>query len=329
MYRSLGYARLRSGERARIVCVLGPDPDYRDLIGPFLGHKGSIWRWHIEEALDRPLEDLSTRFYLAEVDGRIAGNICTFERGPVGILGHVFTRPDQRQKGVARTVMEALLEDFRAREGRLLSLGTTYGSVAYRLYQSFGFHPILPESGIMQYSAYPEAEAEYWRPNSLQAARATWGDWAGVSLLMQQPGPVVRSLAFEVTGREDFEGGYLELQSNLEKEPEASAAVLRGDNGAVLAFASLTRDYRWPGSVWLLDHFARVEDTHLLRSLLEALHWPEGKVQAYLDRGHPSIPALESVGMRHEACFQRHFIYEDAPVDVEVYARHRLESGSS
>ncbi|HEY3280768.1 MAG TPA: GNAT family N-acetyltransferase [Armatimonadota bacterium] len=326
MYTSLKKVRASNGEEGLISCVLGPDGAYRDRVLPLLGHKGKLWQWHIEEALDRKLEDLQTRFYLIEIDGQPATNVCTFERGPVGILGHVYTRPEHRQKGLARALLTTVLEDFLSRGGDLLTLGTDYGSHAYRLYDSLGFREILVDSGIMQYTRDSAAEDRYWSPRSLTPARATWGDWPGVSLLMQQPGPVMRSVAFEVAGREDFEAGYLKVQSSMLKELEASSSVLRGGNGSVLGFATLTRDYRWHGSVWLLDHFLhRTVGRPQARALLDALVWPKGKVQAYVEAGHPSLPMLQDRGFVREGLLKSQFDYEGHPVDVEVLSRQAPE----
>jgi hypothetical protein len=115
-----------------------------------------VWNWHIAKALREPLEDLETRFYLGEIGGRIVGNICTFESGGIGILGHVYTDPAHRHKGVAGGIMGLQMEDFRRRSGKALTLGTGYGSNAYRIYESYGFRSILPESGIMRYSVEPD-----------------------------------------------------------------------------------------------------------------------------------------------------------------------------
>src|SRR5206468_980302 len=75
VYRSLGEGRLTSGERLELGVVETPDPSWSDRIVPFLLHKGGDWNHHIAAALERPLDDLETRFYVGTVDGQLVTQV--------------------------------------------------------------------------------------------------------------------------------------------------------------------------------------------------------------------------------------------------------------
>lgn len=63
------------------------------------------------------------------------------KRGDVGVLSHVYTRPDHRRRGYARQLTEAVLSWFDMTGGRWLVLSTTaeYDEILYR---KFGFKPL-------------------------------------------------------------------------------------------------------------------------------------------------------------------------------------------
>src|SRR5205823_5786125 len=134
---------------------LGPDETYRDVIAPLLGHKRPRTRWEIELALREPMEGLESRFYLGLVAGEAVANVMTVEYRGVGILGHVFTRPEFRRQGICNAIMEQQMEDFRRRGGRYMALGTGYDSAPYHIYRGFGFESILPQYGFMKYVTHP------------------------------------------------------------------------------------------------------------------------------------------------------------------------------
>ena len=122
---------LKSGEAMRIVRIDAPDPAWQDRILPFLQHKGEPWLWQMELALEEGLGACEQRYYLGVLEGgEVVGNIMTTElmERPVGILGHVFTPPAHRRKGICSHLMVALTEDFRARGGRAMFLHTGYDS---------------------------------------------------------------------------------------------------------------------------------------------------------------------------------------------------------
>src|SRR5690348_4939393 len=99
MYTELATETLKSGERITVGVVRGPDAEWAGRVVPFLGHKNPDYRAHITRALEGPLDGLQTRFYVGCLDGEIISQVMIVGDRGAGILGHVFTRPEQRRKG--------------------------------------------------------------------------------------------------------------------------------------------------------------------------------------------------------------------------------------
>src|SRR5689334_12172317 len=137
MYEKLGEQTLKTGETLEIGLVTAPDDAHMAGVQDLLGHKGGEWNEHIHAALAGDTDALETRFYLGLLEGRPAANIMTVERHGVGILGHVFTRPEERRKGICQAVMARQMDHFRARDGHVLLLGTGFESPPYWIYHSF------------------------------------------------------------------------------------------------------------------------------------------------------------------------------------------------
>ena len=160
MVESLGLITLKNGEEVEASVVIGPDLDWAPRIGPLLQHKGDPWNWQVAQVLEREL-DLEAYFYVLHRDGIPFANIMTIEGAGVGVFGHVWTVPEDRQKGASSRLMALQMEHFADRGGRALFLGTGYDSVAYKMYQRFGFESVEPQSGYMSY--YTESESDIQR----------------------------------------------------------------------------------------------------------------------------------------------------------------------
>src|SRR5919108_4934663 len=176
MYRPLGAATLKTGERVELGVVLGPDPDWAERIAVLLSHKPGEYRYHIGEALRRPLDELETRFYIGHLDGRPITHVMIVGARRAGILGHVYTVPAWRQRGAYSALMAAQMADTAAAGYRILTLGTGHGSHPYWIYHHFGFRSIAPGSGAMRWLATPDTEAQYLRPAMAMARELRWCD---------------------------------------------------------------------------------------------------------------------------------------------------------
>jgi hypothetical protein len=325
MIRVLAEEGLKSGERMAVECVAPPEAERVAQIVPFLGHKPSHYRGHIERAFAGETDDLETYFYIGMLGDEMVGNIMTVESNGVGILGHVHTRSDQRRKGICSAIMRHQMEDFRQREGRVLLLGTGYQSAPYYIYASFGFRDWEPHMpGRMRYDNPVELgfETRFFAPGSYQVLPARWKHWPLVALLAAVPGSgFFRSFTLDLWGVGLLEGAFSKFLYESVPRPEVSAFVLESATGAVTALATVVPDPRCRGDVGLLDLFAHPSvRAEALAELIGAL--PERPMQGYAEPGDSvKIAALERAGFRREAVLPRQFRQEGVWQDLLLYAR--------
>ncbi len=326
MNTTLATETLKTGERLTVECVLAPDAEREAQIRPFLGHKPANYRAHIEAALTGQCDALETRFYIGLLDGEMVGNIMTVESAGIGIFGHVHTREDQRRKGICDAIMRHQMDDFRRREGHVLLLGTGYQSPAYRIYATHGFRDWpVGKPGAMRYDSAPQEafEARFFVSAPCTPVPARWKHWPLAALLATVPVPAaLRNLTLSLWGVGLLEGGYSQFLHTYGSRPEAAAAVLESETGAVTALATCVPDGRWPG-MQILDLFAHpVATTEDLCRLLTSLPLPNSPVQSYADpRDTQKIAALEAVGFRKTAVLPAQFQEKEAWRDVWLYAR--------
>ncbi|NCO38159.1 MAG: hypothetical protein COY42_17670 [Armatimonadetes bacterium CG_4_10_14_0_8_um_filter_66_14] len=323
MYAKLATDELKTGEPMEVGMVLCPDDDWAQRIIPFLWHKGGAWNAHTAGALNGEIRDLETRFYLGIVDGRLICNVMTVEWRGVGILGHVFTVPDQRRKGACNLVMARQMEEFRQRGGRCLYLGTGYDTHPYHIYRGFGFGDAAPESGFMVYTTIPEFHQQHFAPADCAARDAQWRDWPAANVLTAiKDGPVVRNVGYGAFGIANFEGAFCTLRADLESGHCCWAKVLETKANALVGLATLVPDGRWGGGSYLFDLFVHrsfVGEAHLLT---ETLEFPAGKVQSHIDaEGDARGALLETLGFEREATLRSQLRLGDARHDVAAYAR--------
>ena len=303
MVRQLTRVTLKSGERMRCLLVREPEESWAGDVQRLLVHKRDHVHWHIARAVAGPLDDLETRFYLGVVAGEAVGNIMTVERGGIGILGHVFTRPDQRRKGIASHIMAAQMADFRERGGRVLTLGTGFDSPPYWIYHEHGFRSIVPDSGAMWYRRQPERHEELWQAAITGPAPVRWGHWPLVNLLCIQPrGDALRHAARRLWGPRNFEGDFTKYLRDLEAEDSTvTGQVLENAAGLAVGWASIEDDPLWGARAGLLDLFAHPSAWNAADALLNALPLPSKPIFAYADHDSPKNDLLRAHGFTHVA----------------------------
>jgi len=107
-----------------------------------LGHKGEPWLtdilWRMENA-DGDSFAVAFRGEEAVASVWLGRSLGCPE---VGLLGHVFTAPEHRRRGLAGRLLELVLEGFDRSGGRWVRL-TTGNAAAARLYERTGFGMVL------------------------------------------------------------------------------------------------------------------------------------------------------------------------------------------
>ena len=286
-------------------CLLVEEPEesWAQDVQRLLVHKRDHVHWHIQRSIAGPLDELETRFYLGVVNGEAVGNIMTVEHGGIGILGHVFTQPDHRRKGIASHIMAAQMRDFQERDGRVLTLGTGFDSPPYWIYHSFGFRSVAEGSGAMWYWRQPEQMEELWRAAITGVASPLWQHWPLVNLLCIQPrGDRLRLAARRLWEPRNFEGDFTQYKRDLEAEDSSiTARVLENEAGLVVGWASLEDDPVWGGAAALLDLLIHPRAWDAAEDLLSALPLPSKPILAYADQDSPKNDVLRAHGFRQQS----------------------------
>ena len=360
MYTRLGEAGLKTGERLEIGVVECPDPAWADRIVPLLGHKGEPWAHHIQAALHEPLDALETRFYVGLVDGTAITNVMIVgarreasrrgsrgsesTRDGVGILGHVYTRPEHRQKGAYAALMAAQMAHTQQLGYRILTLGTGFETPPYWIYHRFGFRSIDGASGRMKWLAAPDTEARHFRPGTTTVRPMRWDDWAPLNLVAYQltePNEELpRSWAFRLLkGHGSLEGSFAQLRlplpyhqspqsledvrRQLTQGTELAALVLETEYGAVVGWAVLQPDELALRDGWRLDIYVHPAFRAATADLMAAVPWPDGaRVAAYTSApdGYRAA-ALRAAGFRQVAELPDWLRRGQSTVPLRVFAR--------
>lgn len=326
MYDKFGEVVLKTKERMEVGVITAPDERHAEEMKQFLGHKPGNYKWHIERCVTEVLDALETRFYVGKLDGHVITNIMTVEYEGVGILGHVFTLPEQRRKGACKGVMAYQMEDFRQREGRALYLGTGYNSHPYYIYHSFGFESVFSESGFMKYHVHEDFEKRYFAPTFAHPKSVEWHDWPKVTALSSIVGwDALRSLAWNVYGPTNLEGGFLSFKHTLETEDRYDdAKFLISSKGTIVGWATVNRDTRWRPATAVLDLFFHPNFADSVPALLSAVQFPDAKVQCYVDSSaEKKASVLEASGFTCEGQLKNQFEYGGKDYDVMVFAREQ------
>ena len=278
MYESLDQFILKTGEPVEMGVVKGPEPDWSDRLEALLVHKGSYWKWGNEQVL-RHERGIDAFYYILHRDGAPFANIMTIEYRGVGILGHVYTEPEDRRKGAASALLNRLMNHFRGRGGRALYLGTGYDSPAYHIYKTYGFESVEPGSGCMAcFADSDEAfHKAYFAPGPVDLKPLQWTHWPTSSPLFVGDWPgSVRCVPFRIFGRQSTEGPALsrlktESENRDAGKPAVTSAVLEHrESSAVVGLSAWGPDPLWPQTV-LVDVYCHPTFWEKAPELLEAL----------------------------------------------------------
>jgi GNAT superfamily N-acetyltransferase len=101
-------------------------------------------------ALPAPYEPPGGGIWVALLEGAAVGCVALQASGPtVGEIKRMYVEPAHRGHGVARGLVERVIEEARRRNYDTLRLGTLATMhAAQALYKSFGFHEIAPYRAV-------------------------------------------------------------------------------------------------------------------------------------------------------------------------------------
>lgn len=332
MYESLGQVILKNGEKAEACVVAGPDPEWAPRVIDLLGHKGGAWNEQNKQCLTTDI-GLDVHYYLLHRDNVPFCNVLTTDLNGVGLLGHVWTIPDERRKGAASILFEKLMAHYRKRGGKALFLATEYNSHPYELYAKHGFKSIEPESGTMEWYAASRGkfDSQYLSPGQTQIQPIDWLHWPASAPLLAGGWPgIVRCAPLGIVGRALPEGPMLPLiLDNFKRrdnsQPPRGMALVKPDTTAVVGLTAWSADPLWPDTC-LVDVFCHPSFWTRAGELLASLQFPKGRrLLTYAEKSSTAKrDVLEAAGFKHTVVLPIR-VAEDRKrsswTDVMVYER--------
>lgn len=294
MYHDLGTQELRSGVAATLARIDGPESAWAGRLGGLLGHKGEPWNWQNTELLTREC-GVSACFHILHRDEAPFANVIVVSCAGVGLLGHVYTKPEDRGQGAARILMRSALEHFRASNGEALYLFTEHDSAPFRIYQGYGFQPIEPQSDYMAWyrDSEGEFEAKHFVSGATRIAPLEWRHWPLSCALFTGAYPgVVRCAPYGLFGRRSAEEPLLPLVQGEAFRRECGgpgrAFVLElTSTRAVVGLAVWGKHPVWPNTS-LLDLYCHPAFWNSAQPMYETLALPQAeRIIAYADSDCP------------------------------------------
>ena len=315
MYEELGQVTLTTGEQVEAGVVVGPDVEWAERVRKFYTHKPDPWDWQIRQVLESNV-GIGARFYLLHRRGMPFASIAISELSGVGWVSHVWTNPEDRQKGACSKLMGAQMKDLRSRQGQALLLDCVPGfeSFAYGIYERFGFSSLEPGSARMAWYATSEDEFEavYYRKGETEVQTLEWAHWPSSAALFLGDFPcAVRCAPLKLIGRLETEGPLLPIIRDEKRRQAAGeephALVLRNvASTAVVGFTAWDWHPLWEDTC-LVDVFCHPNYWDEAGSLLTSLPLPEAdRYVAYVDVDcTQKTELLLEQGFKQTAIFER------------------------
>ncbi len=123
------------------LLILGPSPARWKALEELLSHEDGAWLEDLRKRVVEGVDGSQDAIAVIPDGGNLLASACIRRRHDIGVLGHLFTRPAQRQRGRARLLMQALLSWFDMTGGRWLYL-TGPLELAEGLFEKFGFRAL-------------------------------------------------------------------------------------------------------------------------------------------------------------------------------------------
>jgi GNAT superfamily N-acetyltransferase len=331
MYKSLGFIALKSGEQVEAGVIDAPDTSWSDRLEKLLGHKPSIWLWQIKELLSKDV-GVEAYFHVLHRSGQLLSQIMTVETSGVGILGHVWTEPEDRGQGAAPLLLQKVLESFHERDGKAMYLGTSFRSTPYGIYKKIGFTSIENGSGVMAIFNQPQAEfeQEYFAQGETVIEPISWLHWPSSAVLLTADLPgVVRNVQFGLLGRALTEEPLmkaLHIDRTRGSGTSPRAYILRKlQNNGVTGLSSWGWHPQWPKTC-VIDLYCHPEYWSRGSELLGQLSLPVAhQTIAYCDAGlDAKLEVLRAAGFKPLATLP-HWVARDAArtsyLDVQILVK--------
>ena len=173
---------LKNGSAAELWKVTAPATDWQPELRRFLNNPPEPGAPSLHEfLLAHDLPGLNVNYFTMKSGDEIIGCIITTDGGTSSYINSTFVPREHRQLGIARSLMDALENDFEDRGGRVRFLTTRTGSPAEVMFLKVGYQvkwegngrtgmeKLYSDTTWESYFDIPEAE--------LSIRNVAWGDW--------------------------------------------------------------------------------------------------------------------------------------------------------
>lgn len=258
------------------------------------------------------IEGLEWRFYLAGVGGKLVGNLCLWESTGIAILGHVYTHPDYRRKGIAAALLHFQDRDFWSRGGKAVQLRTDFGSHAYRMYLKLGYRDIPGKEGMMIKTKSVSSWEDLYRSKQAKAVPFHWRHWPSANLLFLTENPAyIRCQGYGIYGVDSLESPVatrFPLQKDELERGRDQIEILESDGGVCVAWASVMKDPNWHGlsRQRVFDLFYHPVYAKSLNPLIRRFSIPPGTF-SYSTPSDPKNKILVEMGFREKEMRKKFF----------------------
>lgn len=272
------------------------------------------------------------RFIIGDLNGEYVGSMTYStprDTRDLAVLGMVWTRPDQRRKGIATVLLQLTLADFRAQGGIAAYLCTT-NPTAFHLYYKQGFRPHIGDGMRYLSPGHEDFDQTYFSYAGPARVRAgTWGDLARVSALYNQPQPdwVIKDYHRRVFRDVRYESHYIRVWKPA-NEGHGTLLVLENGMNRVVGLASLVEvDSFYEQHAQILDFWACPAYLEQLRELLSAAVDRAGSKNAEIIQAHVAEAdvdrqrLLSSLGFSEESRLRERLRVNGQYMDLITYGR--------
>ena len=238
------------------------EPDRARALEAFLAHKGSPWYDDICRRVRGAVEGAEDRFFVALDGSTIVGHVWytgskTDRR--LGTLGHVFTDPKYRRRGIATCLFRAAMADFVEWGGTTMQLFTST-SLSLPFYERHGFENVFHAQvyhdmdWYMRYPTPPDNHLQDWFRNSPVTFRHLMpGDLPQYCLLYNsEHASVSKNRAERVGSGLEAEFAFIHVSGSL-AEGRAACVVMENDQTIVGAASLCCCSYPPESHVALFD----------------------------------------------------------------------------
>jgi GNAT superfamily N-acetyltransferase len=214
--------------------------DDRDLLA-LVWHKGSPWVEDIHRRLQGQCAGSRDRFFVGYDGPRPVALVwyTVAETEPrLGLLGHVYTRPEHRRRGLATRLMETAMADF-ARQGGVAMQLFTYNPETLPFYERLGFETLYASRVMHAADWYLRSPAGskalidgWFAPRACRVRPLAAGDLPQYCLLYNlEHRTRLKDRAQEIGLGLEAELAFIH---SLEKGRQGKAACLALDNGRTI-----------------------------------------------------------------------------------------------